>query len=141
MILAELSREAILELNEGPELDALVALTVMKWEVHRTIEGKLSVIDPEQRSSIIDPKDPSWYKALKYVPAYSRQISAAWLVVERLSKKTDTLQIGYDEDGESEQGGPNVWCVALQGKNIEVCVWGHTPTVAICRAAAIAFLK
>jgi hypothetical protein len=90
------------KLEAGPVLDHLIWERVFK-------RGKVTSIE-----------------VTKGCPHYSRDISAAWLVVEKMKPVWGTkFRLSFD-DGEWEL--EPAW-------NSPVCGYGKTPALAICRAA------
>lgn len=105
-----MTREEILILPAGPELDKLVAATVMSptWEGGNPIPNH----------------DGRW----SWSPPYSTDIAAAWLVFERFKDR------GWDIGWHGMSGHPG-WLVSNDD-----CDWlgyGDTAPLAICRAALL----
>lgn len=140
MNLAALSAGGILQLKEGPELEALVCVAVMKWEVCRTVDGKLSITNPDGQTSVIDPRDLLWFRAMRNVPAYTKSITHVWPVMEKLIQRTKTVKLVHSLD-KLQSGDKQFWGVEAMDEKTDVEVWAETPAVAICKAAALAFLN
>ena len=122
-----MNRDEILDMEPSRELDALVAEKVMGWE---TVNNKAGIPvsgfdwvghNPKTQSSTV------W----SYVPDYSTDISAAWEVVEKLSRgKVDrsfVLEFHYER------------YYASFGPYREEMY--ETPSEAICKAALLAVLE
>lgn len=76
-----LTAEAIDAMPAGPEMDRLLAERVMSARVRRNSDGLYDLIIPGQ------PRSVDWVErdgAWEGVPHYSRDIAAAWQVVEHL---------------------------------------------------------
>jgi hypothetical protein len=121
------------------ELDALIGsrLThetpVTHWEDARTqflfpsLEEAIEAMeDPHVRQFTPEGSDPSVLTEVKEFRHYSRDLDAAWDVVEQLSEKTAALQV-HRRDG--------VWTAAFgTGPKVEAA----TAPLAICVAALLA---
>ena len=140
MFLSELSMRGILQLKEGAELDALVCIAVMKWEVHRTVNAKLSITDRDGNTIIVEPKDLLWFRNLRNVPTYSRNLTLAWPAMERLVKKVKSVGLFHSADRLAETHGEECWCLKAEDDKTVVEVWGPNPGIVLCKGAILAFL-
>lgn len=116
----ELSREKILAMEPGPELDALVDVIVMKQD-----RGELT-----KMTWFIPSGQSEW----EY-PAYSSDISAAWEVVEKM--KSDNWNFVLSDDLYQDRWSATFYWDPNQTP-IE-CVEKIAPE-AICKAALLAVM-
>ena len=125
-----MTREQILELEAGPELDWLMAGKVMGWK--RTTDGAPPgcAYWKDGDGFICATEDPGGN--LNWNP--SRDIAAAWEVVEDRRRWGWTWKM---------TGMPGHWHVALYNEEFEFLSEARAAelTVAICRAALLAMMK
>jgi hypothetical protein len=93
------SRKEVMQMNDGREMDILVAEQVMGWQ-KETDEAELKRLDKyfSQREGRIWWRKPEggWY----YEPsAFSSDITAAWQVVERMNSRGLTLFLFQSLEG------------------------------------------
>ena len=124
-----MTRDEVLAMEPGRLLDALVAEYVVGMKEHRKAY-------PESFDErVIWFRDPPNVTAY-YVPFYSTDISAAWVVVEKM------FEHGGCEIGcyGSKSGGKwfEVNVITMNG---EVTVTAHTAHEAICKAALLAVME
>lgn len=128
----ELTRTTILEMDAGPELDALVAERVMGWRYAATVPGGSPKFwqDPDRdfKSGMMTPKP------------YSNGIAAAWEVVEQLhGVERRYWEVCGWHDGDTDER------TAMFGMNDPehetVIASATTAPLAICRAALLATLQ
>ena len=112
-----MTRDEILSMPAGRELDAAVAELVMGWEIVRTGIGN---------DHYISPSDNSLLRLIcNWKP--SENIADAWRVVEKMPN----IQIAHV----TEYG---YWRVAPDYHEPTMFVIADTPELAICRAALLA---
>jgi len=126
-----MTRESILAMPAGPEMDALVAERVMGW----TWEPGPYLQDPET------PRRAHPQSTRNAPDPYSTNIAAAWLVVEKLNDKK-IAEAGGDWSWPVEityicDEGREGWCVQFQGRHDAVA---EPAPLAICRAALLTTL-
>ena len=112
-----MTREEILNMPAGREMDALIAENVFNVFVHRLNGSAFSV------------------SMLNEIPHYSTDISAAWEVVEKLHKENDIFDVWHEKDT-----GFDWWCEVVNngdGWNVNA----KTAPLAICRAALLAVME
>lgn len=144
-----MTREEILKMPAGKEIDALIADHVMYWnhnhEINECEDGWYNycmICGYEPRFEEVEPGKCYGY------PRYSTNISAAWEVVEALRERQIPIQIRGDEwyDG----GGWIVEIMDVLGKKVKhksyIEVSGPNrgrPNVclAICHAALLSVLE
>ena len=127
-----MTRDEILNMPAGREMDALVAEKVMGWTNPR--------ITPSGRFRITPPMGGKYHGG-QMPPKYSTDIAAAWQVVEWLMERGDVF-VEYWSDGE--------WFVAdkpvgvRQDATTAMCDGKATgemsAPLAICRAALLAVM-
>ncbi len=129
-----LTRDEILALPAGRELDALLAEHVMGWG---QVQPDCYVHDGKDWCGT-DPNGGGYYgdTGRKIVPHFSSDIAAAWQVVER-------LRLDWSEFHLSR--GPRGWSCLLADSltrrpHIEVCNC-DAASLAVCRAALLAVRK
>jgi hypothetical protein len=133
------TREEILNMPAGREMDALVAEKVMEqtdfshpgffWGEGTTEDGKDGWDGFQCPRCNADSEDGG--KCCKH---YSTSIAAAWEVVEKINKEHDVqIAIGKDEKENRVE-------VLLWGSD-SGCVYAPTAPLAICRAALLAVME
>jgi hypothetical protein len=130
-----LSREEILAMEPGRLLDAEIAEKVMGWHTFSPIDTTCDHAvgaGGYRRNFAFDPADDKQ----KVIPFYSRDISAAWEVVEKLKyevtvKKYEAMS-GYRYWARVNGADPNQF-----DEKIANC---STASEAICKAALLAVL-
>ena len=122
------------KMQAGRELDALIAEKVMGWEWRKTsLNDEQKVLVMGNYNPLDDSTDFWWGDdVMKLVPYYSRDIAAAWQVVEKM--REEGLDIDITVRPKIEYG-----CrVAPRGEcNTDNVVFlaSTTAPLAICRAA------
>lgn len=130
----QLTRKKILAMKPGIELDALVAEKVMGWRYKETVYSGGAVLSPAQWI-----KPNGW--PVDIVPHYSTDISAAWEVVEKMSK-THFSEMAMTELEDGTWG----WMARfIRVLNEPYTVKGYRATAktapeAICKAALLAVI-
>jgi ABA sandwich protein len=136
---AELTREQVLGMPAGRELDALVAERVMGWRYCKAIGT------PEYDSILYEPKEvaghlesavlpgPSAKPLFRYTMSYySTKLAAAWEVVNAAAYVTLT---------KSSDNDPPDWFCSVQWKNgPDAFAAADAAPLAVCRAALLAVL-
>jgi hypothetical protein len=137
-----LTREQILAMPAGREMDALVAERVMEIRVYwhhyyLTGDGKLTKCGP-----FLNGQD-SCESVNRKVAGYSTDISAAWRVVEKMRDALGHWELAHHIDDPRK-------CYAEFGGEYEPydgwhtckgCALADTAPLAICRAALLATLE
>jgi len=118
-----MTREEVLALAPGRELDALVAEKVMGWEYKDAIYSWGEVLRPSQWI-----KPNGW--PVDRVSCYSTDISAAWEVVEEMGDCLHLKQHG-------EQGEWEAWFCGYPNSKAH----GETAPETICKAALLAVME
>jgi hypothetical protein len=121
----KMTRDEILKMEAGPELDALIAEKVMEW-TEWPISGDYVTLHGKTGHTI-DTFNPS------------SDISAAWEVVEKLQ---DTPTEYFFEICKTpviwrQSGKPTHWHVELGGQK----AYADAAPLAICRAALLAVME
>lgn len=148
--MSKLTKEDILGMEAGRELDCLVALKVMNyipashnWWLPKG--GKFNCSIEEASEWLSEKECGIEWSGKKYqgIPIYmfnpSSNIETAWKVVKRLNLKyTFSVSKGYSDEGWS--------CLFFwsdgSGDNSEYHIaYGQTAPLAICRAALLAVLE
>lgn len=117
-----MTRDEVLAMKPGRELDALVAEKVMGWQIFGD-EG----VHPRHKD--LFDKTPHWSMLREY-PCYSEKIAAAWEVVGKIN---DCLHL-------KEHGVKGVWEVFFCGYHGSI-VSADTAPEAICKAALLAVME
>ena len=136
----KMSKEEILKMPAGREIDALVAEEIFGY---RWVEGILAfgqpcLISPEHYENTKVPiANTNKRKIGGTFPRYSIKISDAWKIVEKL----DTFQFNFDNGYSTD---PNERCLAEFGHGmlgmtdyIQVEATAPTAYLAICRVALL----
>jgi len=120
----EMTREQILALPPGRELDALVAEKVM---------GQKLPLGPSEEARSVGP----WFHGEGAVcPSYSTDIAAAWQVVEKFQQTG--LAVFSFWTGQYPGYTANLNCETADGKWRYFTADADTAPLAICRAALLA---
>lgn len=131
-----LTREQILNMPAGREMDTLVAKKVFGWDVHSEILGGLEVYYTVHHEPLKDC--PEELRAvtgqiiIKRVPDFSTDIAAAWEVVEKLGNMGYTINIQWKGKGRVYENTAEVSITS------NIYTVGHgigTAPIAICKAA------
>ena len=93
-----MTRDEILAMEAGRELDALVAERVMGWHQEYIISINNEETPIANTPEFMFPPDTHDFDDIERVPAYSTDIAAAWLVVEKMHSL-------YDASPNCEEGG------------------------------------
>lgn len=141
-----MTRDEILAMEPGRELDAIVAENVIKFELEEG-RGMLEKISPEFAKFMGYPVEEyekpnlviKWENSIggqKEIPNYSSDISAAWEVVEHFKSKGYLFSLknlvgGKYEFSLTDWGG---MCSIYTGQ-------GDTPSSAIVKAALLTTLR
>jgi len=148
--MADLTRDAILALPAGPELDALVAervlgipperwLSVCREQGHRTDDYEYDPSDGDE-SGWCYMCGVSVCEAQKCPPRYSTDIAAAWVVVEHLRERW-SLWVGPQSIGElwacEYTRSDQRQLFAFPGESDGPFVTAETAPLALCRAALL----
>lgn len=134
--MADITHAQVLKMEAGPELDSLIAKRVMGWVKFELYRGVWTWHEPEDTKH----SEPRWVQEHEddcdhdcscFAP--SRDIAAAWEVVEKLKQSHDPLLGLWGNEDNTDD-----WFCALQG--IEDC---HAPTapLAISHAALLTTLE
>jgi hypothetical protein len=129
------TREGILEMPAGRELDALVAEKVMGWELRQCERHKT---EPDGYACGL-----CW--GWDQFPAYSTDIDTAWQVVEKMQEDGDVF-IEWWQDGEWFVSWKPLIIRNRDGSRVGAKCDGQTTgkpsaPLAICRAALLATLE
>jgi hypothetical protein len=116
----------------GPEMDALVAKEVMGYSVD--FEEDPSAGSEAHRVWFIMTEDDRLNRSA--IPRYSTDIEAAWKVAKMIQSRGDALSLQHRGAAEGS-AGTAIW-TAWFGKAVDLA-WAGTPSLAICRAALLAF--
>ena len=138
-----MTRDEILALEAGRELDALVAEKVMGWtwgEYSPPVEGPSKILRPPEswapspdRAPGSEVSCPGWHFR---VPQYSTDIAAAWEVVEKMVP----IKYGFNLAIESPPGPWGDWEVHFYNGGTHLA-FADTAPLAICRAALLAVME
>lgn len=135
-----MTKEEILNMKPGRELDILIAEKVFGWKriegPHYDYNGPCEygdvLIPPEMSEdeafAMMPPKGkvPLWYFVTE---KYSTDISAAWEIIEKFPRF------------EIEKNSEGIWCVLMDEKWNRFVGYGETAPEAICKAALLAKMK
>jgi len=130
------TREEILALEPGRELDALVAEKVMGWtevECFGVINNRVKN-PPTPGCEVIIARGRNRGRSLRIIPCYSTDISAAWEVVEKL-KETYGVEVYTDLDMSACRLFDELTYLPAEE------VISNTAPEAICKAALIAVME
>lgn len=114
-----LTREEIMHMPAGREMDALIATQVFGHEVKR--DTVLTTFVPFRVDTV------EWSEGFTTLAHYSTDIEAAWEVIEELTRDH------YDFDVWSETD--SIWCEIFKG--VSATANAKTAPLAICRAALL----
>ena len=124
-----ITRDEILNLKAGREMDALIAERIMGWTLHpnKTHWGK-----PHPGMDNFSPSF-EWRQVGDFEP--STDISAAWEVVDRIVKLPATVNVQT-----SNAAGGSICYVQKYPSDLNCIIFEAAPTatLAICRAAMLA---
>lgn len=139
-----LTREEILAMEPGPELDKLIAEHVMGWSIYRYDKDVPKrcyyMLVDKSFDSVVD--DGSWNagerkteeEAWKDNRSFSTDISAAWEVVTQLKLNNWEFIIASEDD---KIDVTFYW----DAHRMEGAIFGGTAPEAICKAALLAVLN
>ena len=141
-----MTREEVLAMEPGKELDKLVAIHVMGWSIYhydKDVEERCyymlvdSGLDP-----VADDEPWTWHNGERKTEAeawednlpWSTDKTSAWVVLE----KSETFQLSKLPDGDLRiKYGGQYQCFINTNKN---CGYGASASEAICKAALLATL-
>ena len=129
-----MTRDEILAMEAGGELDEIVATRMMGWQRQdETPEGRCC---PKNGHDWISPDGERWrcHACGWSFPSYSTEIAPAWEVVEKLWTER---WIWFKIHPSSDEG----WQVNIEINNRSVPVIADTAPLAICRAALLAIME
>jgi len=136
-----MTREKILAMGSGREMDALVAEKVMgltvicQQESDHFLHGLAKVLHVPKRERITIPMVQMWRTSDgKVLRRYSTDIAAAWTVVEYMRAE------GWDFELVTRIWGRIGWRATLYSCRVAWSAYGSTAPEAICRAALVAAL-
>jgi hypothetical protein len=112
-----MTREEVLDMPAGREMDVLIAENVMGWAEIRE--------EKYQGERVVAGRPPSETR-LSFVPFYSTDIAAAWEVIEKFDFMKLTKSFGVKGV---------VWIVKMSDGTE---VFENSASLAICRAALLA---
>jgi len=116
-----LTKDEILNMPAGREMDALIAL-LLGWQV-----DELTAFSPTGSRNSRHKGDDNW---LEY---YSTDMTAAWQVVAKMREKGYGFYAEWRQDNASE---PLPWALfSNDAHELEFCAAAETMPLAICRAA------
>jgi hypothetical protein len=127
-----LDLNVILNMPAGSEMDALVAKEVMGYSVD--FEEGLSAGGEANRVWFIVTDDGPANRS--NIPRYSTDIEAAWKVAKKIQSHGDALSLQH-RGVVGGKTGAAIWAAWI-GKTVDLA-WAGTPSLAICRAALLAF--
>lgn len=142
-----MTREEILAVEAGDELDRLVATEVMGEPMPEFVPG--NNLDLQLAGSPLKSPYGNWLCLCKYeegdIPTwhpqlFSTDISAAWPVVEKLAKENLFCSLDYLREQHWRDGRGDWRCRVVRGVKIEFAVAKEAPE-AICKAALLAKLE
>lgn len=147
----DFTRDTILAMEAGPELDALVDKRLMadSWDFQCPECGShhFGTNASDDSGSCHDEfgRGCRWCgprEACKRIESYSTDIAAAWEVVEKLVKPGHYNELSYHHDGENLDE-PNLLAFMSMSLRDSYCVCATAPTapLAICRAALLTTLE
>jgi len=128
-----MTKEEILAMEAGQELDVLVAEEIFGievewdyalWDVDKQC-GKL----PFRKGAPRTVLGPMAHSVSNTIPGYSIDISAAWQVIEKMRTLDTYIEIGNGWQPEE------YWWVRLKPE--EIYAWGKILPEAICKAAVL----
>jgi len=146
-----MTKEEILAMEAGRELDALIATEIMGYQgvgFYRRKSRFTSGWEPCAKDDVT-PDTPEWKATLAIwredgetfaVKRYSTDISAAWQVVEKLASEGFTPSIVFSDE---KHWGMTAYCQqesVVGDFTLEDVVWCDTAPEAICKAALMAKL-
>jgi len=137
-----MTRDEILAMEPGRELDVLVAEEVMGFDV---VEDPESAICGGSRVSgglwvIIERDYHEWGHKVDQSEPYSTDIAAAWEVVEKMDERKRWVHIRSSMDQNLKERG---WAVDMGRwwNRTRLGVWARTVPEAICKAALLAVME
>lgn len=140
-----LTREQILAMSAGPDLDALVAKLVMGCRPEKGSDGNW-YCGCAYSSEIAGWPHGQWYEACEHsdLARYSTEIDAAWKVVEKLGRHVALLVEPVEMIGRA--GGREIRHKGRTRCSVVGChppspLWAETTPLAICRAALLIHLQ
>ena len=141
----ELTREAVLVMPAGPELDALVAERVLGWVRHRSKleSGRWSLFPPGEAPDWMVPATDGAGPPITSWEPYSADMTAAWRVVAHLHSRRFSAAVSLDVD--HTQGDAFAYfrgqAPRRRGRDPEGSARAATAPLAICRAALLTTLE
>jgi hypothetical protein len=135
-----MTRDEILNMEAGRDMDALVAEKAMGWTRCRI--PTQSKDDPLPRGWNIG-KGSGW-EAKNCTPQFSTDIAAAWRVVLHEMNKGSCPNLVNDDNGHwalSFVGVNNIPCTTQTSFVDDPRLWCDTASLAICRAALLATME
>lgn len=119
--MSELTREQVLGMEAGPEMDELVAVMIMGYESSKVRNGWVELGN-----------------FATYPKRYSTDIAAAWEVVEKVREKGWGMAIVNAFSQEPD--GPGYGCHLRNGMKTHTG-YAETAPLAICRAALLTTIQ
>lgn len=133
-----MTRDEILAMKPGRELDALVAINIFGWQ--KVVFGGVVMIAPPQNDERMHWA-ANWdeHGCPHWIPHYSTDISAAWEVFEKIKNLGGWIEIAWNPKKKHYRCmvGANFSSGVL--KSIDVSGFEEAPE-AICKAALLAKL-
>jgi hypothetical protein len=125
-----MTRDEIMNMPDGREMDALIAREIFGMTIDRTFKGEWVVNPSYYVGSLGESRARGWAPK-----PYSTDIAAAWAVVEYFAKKYGSVEI---DQVEKENLTGQEWCVCLR-MDVDFAL-ADTAPLAICRAALLAVM-
>jgi hypothetical protein len=140
-----MTRDEILKMEAGAELDALIAEKVMEWHLVIDNDGWkhwddkdnhfAAGINQDEESKIYEDEED--LHILHFHPSMS--ILWAWEVVEKLIELGETITLKYEKEFTGK--GMAWYLYTTKGAGWSYDTFSETPQLAICRAALIAMME
>jgi hypothetical protein len=126
-----MTRDEILKMSAGREMDALIAI-LLGWQV-----DELTAFSPTGSRNSRHKGDDNW---LEY---YSSDIAAAWQVVEKLRQqyRFELFEYTTPEDGRHYRARFYRPRATMFCSEVSFVAPAYYPAVAICRAALLAVME
>lgn len=140
-----MTREEILNMPAGREMDVLIAEKVMqldhyehRWEADGECEKCKCVTDFHSGRIYLNYKKIDYRDCTNPDP-YSTDISAAWEVVDEIKDKWGMVNLEYSHDKELDPPDADKWSVYFDiDFDDSFMAFADTAPLAICRAALLA---